>query len=88
MVNRDAAATEQLYRNGLAYCTGTNAASGLPGQSLLIDAFNGNTGSGIGSFLPDRIGYAFGGGSLTPTGALLLAIRINADAIALGINVF
>lgn len=66
--------------------TGTAASSALPADPIFIGAIN-NAGTPV-AFFGEQISYAFWGSSLTAPQIVLASYRINADAIALGINAF
>jgi hypothetical protein len=83
IISRTSPLAEAIYQNGQNIANGSVASVGLPATSIVIGAFNSTN-----HFSIDQIGYAFFGGGLTPTQAFYLSNRINADAIALGINAF
>jgi hypothetical protein len=83
IASRISSSDESAYKNGHAIVSGSVASVALPTTSVVIGAINSTS-----DFSTDQIGYAFLGGGLTATQAFYLSNRINADAIALGVNAF
>jgi hypothetical protein len=90
MVERTASAVSAAYLNGnlLQNSNGTASTANVASNiNILAASFNGVSGNF--GFSPDTFGYAtVGDGGLTANQIFLLSARINADAIALGINAF
>ena len=83
---RTGSAATAFYENGASIATGTGTSVALSNESILIGAQN--SGTGPVSLSGDQIAYAFSGEALTANQQFLLSYRVDADAIALGINAF